>query len=269
MTVLAYALGEESFLDANGNNVYDQGEDYQDLGDIFIDRLFNGTYNAQEDQFISLSNAGASSCRVADSVLLRLGVDEPSRTITNTGVPLATCNIGWGRAYVRRAAQTILSSSQPRPMYGTSLPPGARALGGSCPSPLSLLKEIDDSNHGYTSNDAEIRRSYYEFGSVAISNLPKVGVIFFLAADANQVAFNPMPARTVISVTATKGLSATVNGGSPIPSTLSPTGVAIGYGFDDTTTSGTVTVTFTTPKGLATAVSQFITMEDKGGISCP
>jgi hypothetical protein len=45
VTVLAYALGEESFLDVNGNNVFDAGEDYQDLGDIFIDRLFNGSYN--------------------------------------------------------------------------------------------------------------------------------------------------------------------------------------------------------------------------------
>lgn len=35
VTILAYALGEESFVDANGNNVYDAGENYVDLGEPF------------------------------------------------------------------------------------------------------------------------------------------------------------------------------------------------------------------------------------------
>jgi hypothetical protein len=35
ITVLAYALGEESFVDNNGNNRYDAGEDFGDLGDPF------------------------------------------------------------------------------------------------------------------------------------------------------------------------------------------------------------------------------------------
>jgi len=35
ITVLAYALGEESFVDSNGNNRYDAGEPFTDLGDPF------------------------------------------------------------------------------------------------------------------------------------------------------------------------------------------------------------------------------------------
>ncbi len=35
ITVLAYALGEESFVDNNGNNRYDAGEPFTDLGDPF------------------------------------------------------------------------------------------------------------------------------------------------------------------------------------------------------------------------------------------
>ena len=42
VTVTAYALGEESFLDLNGNNVRDAGESFQDLGNIFKDRNFDG-----------------------------------------------------------------------------------------------------------------------------------------------------------------------------------------------------------------------------------
>ena len=84
-------------------------------------------------------------------------------------------------------------------------------------------------------------------------------MVFLIASDANPIAFNPMPAGTVVSVVGTKGLTSSVDGGSPVPSTVSPTGVAIGYGFDDTTDSGTITVTFTTPGKLSTAFSQFIT----------
>lgn len=35
ITILAYALGEESFADTNGNNLFDVGEDSQDLGEPF------------------------------------------------------------------------------------------------------------------------------------------------------------------------------------------------------------------------------------------
>jgi hypothetical protein len=35
VTILAYALGEESFVDSNGNNRYDAGEPFTDLGDPF------------------------------------------------------------------------------------------------------------------------------------------------------------------------------------------------------------------------------------------
>lgn len=269
ITVVAYSLGEESFLDANGNNVFDAGEDYQDLGDIFIDRLYNGTYNVQEDQFISLTTEGNDACRTATSPLLQLDLSVPSRTLTHTGGVLNTCTAGWGRAYVRRAMQTVLSTSSARPMFGTALPANARANNvESCPAPLALIKDIDGEDHGYTVGDVPIPRGYYRFGSAFLANMPKAGVVFFLASDANPVAFNPVPAGTVISVVATRGLAATVDGGSPVPSTLAPTGVAIGYGFDDITTSGTITVTFTTPSGLGTSFSQFITMLDQG-VQCP
>ncbi|MFD2450490.1 Ig-like domain-containing protein [Ideonella paludis] len=60
ITVLAYALGEESFLDLNGNNVWDGGssaEPFQDLGDLFISRRFVTTYDSAVDQTISFANS--------------------------------------------------------------------------------------------------------------------------------------------------------------------------------------------------------------------
>ena len=47
-TILATAIGEESFTDANGNGYYDSGEAFQDLGEPFRDDNESGTYNAGE-----------------------------------------------------------------------------------------------------------------------------------------------------------------------------------------------------------------------------
>jgi hypothetical protein len=264
MTVTAYALGEESFLDTNGDNVYSAGEDFQDLGDVFLDRLLNGTYNDTNDQFISLSTTGSLACGTATSPLLRLDVSSPSRTLSHTNAPILTCDGAWGRAYVRRAAQTVLSTSAGRPLYGTSFPAGAKTLSGStCPSPISLIT-------AYNADDSAVTAGFLPFGSVQITNAPKTGgVVNLVAADANPVAYNPMAAGTQITVASTQGMTATVLGGSPVPSTSTPNGVAIGYSFDDTTFSGVMTVTFRSPSGLQTSFSQSITQNAGAGTACP
>lgn len=280
VTVLAYALGEESFLDANGNNVYDTGEDYQDLGDVFIDRLFNGTYNAAEDQFISPGSAGTAgiagsdACRVATSSLLRLQADAPSRSLNQAGQSLSTCVSGWGRAYVRRAVQTVLSTSSARPLLGTSLPAGSMVPAGtSCPSPV---RPSDGSSQGlivgYAASDAPTRQNFYLLGSVALTGLPKAGVISFIVADNNPIAFNPMPAGTEVSVKATTGIAVEVVGGTPVPSTGTPTGASFSYSFDSTASSGVVTVSFKSPSGLISSFAQpiYYSIADTSGLtSCP
>lgn len=141
-------------------------------------------------------------------------------------------------------------------MHGTSLPGNARVFipSSACPSPVSLIKGIDTVDHGYTSADTAIPQSYFLFGSADLAAMPKASVVYLTASDANPVAFNPMPAGTVVTVASTKGLASSVDGGSPVPSTLSPTSVAIGYAFDDTTTEGLITVTFTTPRGACHVV---------------
>lgn len=49
VTILAYAIGEESFVDSNGNNTYQVGEPFEDLSpDIFRDDDGNGAWSAGE-----------------------------------------------------------------------------------------------------------------------------------------------------------------------------------------------------------------------------
>jgi hypothetical protein len=44
LTILAYAVGEESFIDANGNGRFDSGESFTDLAEAYRDDNESGTY---------------------------------------------------------------------------------------------------------------------------------------------------------------------------------------------------------------------------------
>ncbi len=258
VSVLAYALGEESFLDTNGDNIYTTGEDYQDLGDIFLDRLFNGSFNGAEDQFISLSISGTDPCRVATSPLLRLGIEAPTRVLSSTGVALNTCVAGWGRAYVRKAIQTVFSTSEARLGWrGTRDPRAQGAIGGTCAS-VSLIDQIGTTP--YATNDTPSSVPFHLLGdgaNVVLTSMGKVGSLAFLVADANPIALNPAAAGTTITASATTGLTAAVQAPT-VPSTLTPSASSISYAFDDTTTSGTITLTVRSPRGLLTVISQKI-----------
>lgn len=261
ITVLAYALGEESFLDTNGNNIWNAAEDFQDLGDVFLSRKFSDRYNtAQSDQYISLDKATGTTCVTPTSSLLSLDASMPS-------VGGATCDGAWGKNYVRRAVETVLSYSTSRPLWFRA---GAGSLGGvssgirldnGC-SRLSIVTADD----GWTTSSG----TYFRLGSGNLYNAPVAGTLTFLMADANANRLNPMPAGTLISASATTGLTVTV-GGSPVGSTSSATAASIAYKFDTTTaSSGTVTLTTTTPKGTVTSYAFDLTMSSSppSGTAC-
>jgi hypothetical protein len=58
ITILAYAMGEESFLDTNGNNLFESGESFQDLGEPF-----------RNDRAITNRNANANWGMIANTLL--------------------------------------------------------------------------------------------------------------------------------------------------------------------------------------------------------
>jgi hypothetical protein len=249
ITVLAYALGEKSFLDGpGGDNVYTTGELFQDIGDPYLDRLYNGVFASAPNQYVGQTPAGTSACAPSSSPLLATDVSIPSRPATCTGV--------WGRAYVRRAAETIFSTSAARPLWGTALPAGSAALTGSCPLGLTLIRENTQAAPAYDVNGTPLTNVYFPLGSTTLTGVGTAGVLSFFASDANPVAFNPVAASTTVSVSGTKNLTVSVAGGSPVASTPRPTGVAVNYSFENGATSGTLTVTFTAPSGLSSSFSQ-------------
>ncbi|MEP7300992.1 MAG: Ig-like domain-containing protein [Caldimonas sp.] len=331
ITVVAYALGEESFLDLNGNNVWDALEPFQDLGSVYLDRYYNGHYNAITDQFISLSLPGASTapCNTGapnNHPLLALDTTIPSIPSTPSFAGFApppvptSCDGTWGKAYVRRAAQTVLSTSSAGPLWNappadlyptndlfggtvtagsntvtsvlpfydlTSLAVGQTVLSSYFPTgttivskdavartvtlslpatraptaPSSLTPRVYASCVrtpplivGYDAAEGQLLQTFLPIGYGG-SALYNASTYSFLVADANPVRVNPMAAETTITVTASTGLTAKLLGGSPVPSSPEATFATFSVTFGLTATTGTVTLTFTSPSGLSTSAT--------------
>jgi hypothetical protein len=121
VAVLAWAVGEEAFLDANGNNRYDPGESFGDLGDAFVDVNLDGAYQSTEE-FIAFNPAATAVC--APSVLAAPG--RPN-----------SCDGAWGLAHVRSSGQVVLSGST---AFAPNLPAAVRLTGAaeSCEGSLSF-----------------------------------------------------------------------------------------------------------------------------------
>lgn len=91
VSILAYAAGEEDFVDANFNNVYDCGEAFTDLGTAYRDDNENIIFDTGE--FAVPRASSPSSC----------GAGVGPLPMTGDGV--------WGTADVRRQAVIIFSTS--------------------------------------------------------------------------------------------------------------------------------------------------------------
>ena len=240
VTVTAYALGEESFLDLNGDNAYNAGEPFQDLGSVFKDRNFDGVYDSSVDEFVSLQINSSSACTAPASPLLLLDSSIPT-------IP-GRCDGVWsgaGQVYVRRSLETVLSTSTARPLWASS-----GGLSASC-------QKINMQVGPLPSNSAQFNRVA---GDIYYGGI--TGSLNLIVADANPGSaaagllprLNPMAAGTVVTATTpTSGLTVTVNGGTPVPSTTEATSTSIGYTFTDpAVNTGTVFVTFRSPSGLNT-----------------
>jgi hypothetical protein len=129
VTITAYAVGEESFLDVNGNNVWDAGEPFQDLGDVYRDANFNGKFDGGEE---TVPFGGSAACAAVSDPLLAID--------RSTGENKAgTCDGRWGRAFVRRSIETVLSGS-----FGTPLLVGSPSgiAGSGTVGPLSYPASV-------------------------------------------------------------------------------------------------------------------------------
>jgi hypothetical protein len=254
ITVTAFTLGEESFIDQNGNNTYDLGEPFQDLGNIYRDRIFDGIFDPTVDETLGtginngtacVAAAAASGATPTTTALLALDGSIPSVA--------GTCDGKWsgsGQVYVRRSVETVLSTSSARPLWAN-----INGLDPLCLVPITLQNGPKPSTVGLYPLVTGSETWYTQAKTFSLS---------FLVADANTFSplnagfaagrLNPMAAGTIVSVTASSGLSATMGGGSPVPSTTEANYAVAVIDFG-TVSSGVVSVNFKSPGGLTTSYS--------------
>jgi hypothetical protein len=100
VSVLAYMDGDEIFVDANGNNRYDVGETFIDMGQPFLDSNENGVPDVGEqkvgDASVPGSGIGTKACTADPSVI---------ENVPNT------CDGVWGPTRVRGRLVIVFSDS--------------------------------------------------------------------------------------------------------------------------------------------------------------
>ncbi|TFW27715.1 Ig-like domain-containing protein [Duganella callida] len=258
VTVLAYALGEESFSDSNGNNRYDSGEPYADLGDPF-----------RNDRAITDGNANGIDDAWASGNALRVGGeqyidsngngswDQTGNGVYN-GVLQGTPNLNTGNGntvHVRRSLVMVLSNSTP----AVSLLSSASGAG---------TLALDHCSDG-TQFVNDMRTFYFAIRD----NNPTVFAANRAAAHGGDPlwlsdrAGNPLPAGTQITFSASNGILQT-----PVTVTIANTNAvdssawvfpvsllsdasqsaAPGYICSNVSRSGVLTVKVTTPNGVST-----------------
>ncbi|MES1192540.1 MAG: hypothetical protein ABUS47_15875 [Steroidobacter sp.] len=107
VTILATALGEDSFVDTNANGFYDTGETYSDAGEPYLDANESGTYDSGEF-FLDTNGNG-----VRDATYNGFkGITCTGTTSTST-CSLETTEIGRQTLIVMSSSDAVISVKSP------------------------------------------------------------------------------------------------------------------------------------------------------------
>lgn len=105
VSILAYLPGEEDFVDANANNIYDTGEAFTDLGDVYRDDNEDGAYVAVDDFTVPrASPALLCQSRIANAVA-------PDDTLGGDHGRADRCDQVWGTSDIRRQTVVVFATT--------------------------------------------------------------------------------------------------------------------------------------------------------------
>ena len=227
VTILAYAVGEKSFIASSPNNIYTAGDTFYDLGDMYLDANENGIWDSGETFIVT--GSGVSACRTHTGTPLP-GVASPLPVdYWNVPSKTNTCSEAWGSNYVRRSAVIVLSGSSPQ------ISPTTVNMASNCTASFDLA--LTDVNG---------------------NPMPKGTTV---ATANNQVYYTANG-----STTATKA-SVSIDYGTPVLNTNAIGGTSITLLVEADCTAGTpvaypagtLNITTTTPKGFPGVVTITVT----------
>ncbi|MBP9218151.1 MAG: hypothetical protein KBD39_07140 [Sterolibacterium sp.] len=140
VTILAYAVGEKSFVDTNANNTWDAGETFYDLGDPFIDNDEDNAWDSGEQSWSYASGTQSCGTHLSGGSTVTSYPDAYSDAPSKTNTCSGTMTSGTNRAYVRRLGIVTFSGS-----YADTPSTTTFSMGNSCRRTFSL--DVRDMNN--------------------------------------------------------------------------------------------------------------------------
>ncbi|MYM23148.1 hypothetical protein GTP46_10875 [Duganella sp. FT135W] len=254
VTILAYALGEESFVDTNGNNRYDAGEPFTDLGDPFRNDRAISDANANG---IDDANASGNAVRASGEQYIDSNGNsswDQTGNGTYNGVLQATPSVG--TVHVRGALVMVLSNSTPAvSLLSSATGTGTLAL-SHCTNGITFVNDTRSFSFAIRDNNPTVfatnRMSLHSGDPLWLADRPG----------------NPLPAGTTIQFSSSNGAilggtTVTVQNTNAADSSawvysipmISDASQDAALNCTNTITSGALTVTITTPNGSVSRVN--------------
>jgi len=244
VTVLAYAVGEMSFVDANGDNIYNAGETFYDLGNLYVDYNENHQWDTGEQFFTPYASAGISACMTRPSgnpLPASYGYD------LNVLSKETTCSTAWGINYVRQSAVITFSGSH------ASISKNEFTTANACFAVYKFFLKDENNNPMPAGTNVSINSALSNMNYTLYANQGDPPELVKVAAPATlDVAGSP-----VLNTNAVGGseVSLIINGGAGCIAAetagygCTTVGCLIKYPF------GPVAIDVTTPKGNITTMS--------------
>ena len=220
-TILATTIGEESFVDSNGNGFYDALEPFSNLGEPYLDADESGVYKSQ-DSFIDFNNNGRRDPASGTFVGITCSGSGASSTCTQ-----GTLAIGVSELLIMSTSNAIITAQ------GTS---GGATFGGTPTAPTLTVTHSTSSTVQFNVKDQH-------------GNSMAAGTTVTITADP-AVVVTP-PGVTQAAGTTVVGCDAG-QGGQNYPATFTATGTA--------GAAGTLTVVVTSPSGSVTSLAVPMTL---------
>ena len=265
VTVLAYALGEESYIDANGNNRFDAGETFTDLGDPFRnDRAVTDANASGTDDAYTTGNATRASGEVFIDTNGNGTWDQSGNNLYN-GV-LRAAGVGSNdTVHIRQSLVMVMSNSTANVTLLDQSVNGAPTIGTLALSQCTSGTAFNNQNRTFRFAIRDNNQTV--FATNRLTAHPNDSSWLF------DLPGNPLPAGTQISFTASNGrvmtgaTTSVQNSISPDSSSWIYTVQMISDATQDVNTlvcsnpvtSGALTITVTTPGNVVSTFSYPVT----------
>jgi hypothetical protein len=281
ITILAYALGEESFIDTNGNNLFDSDEAFQDLGEPFRNDRAITNRNANANWSVnanSVTPIDPDDIWSTDNAIRAPGetfIDSTSSNGWNSGgdgiyngVLKSAQNFNNQATHVRGALVQVLSTSQANITAIDALPATLSHCVDGTPfvnTPRTFRIAIRDANPTVFSSNQENTAPLFLPFDLPGNILPAGTKIEFTSSNGTILSGTsfivpntnePSAAAWIYPVLLQS--DATQTGAAPATTTPGAA-PAVSYACTNPVTSGLLTVKVTTPRGLITTRSYSVT----------